>query len=666
MRRLLSYGSLLAKELRNRRRRNDDVDAYQGQLALPRSIAKQRQVSRILQLAGWQLTNKPSQATAFAGWGRKSSGKQSKIRADRHGKQFIALEDGFLRSIGLGQAGEPPLSIILDPIGIYYDATGRSRLEDLLNEPNCVSSELLERARRGMDLMRNNRLSKYNSAAEPMPSELLHSNYVLVIDQTLGDMSIPCGMASASSFNEMLDAAKSNHPGSRIVIKIHPGVTAGINAGHFPKDLVDVTVVDQSINPWDLIENAEAVYAVTSGMGFEALISGKRVYTFGMPFYAGWGLTTDTVQCERRTSRPTLEEMFAAAYLLYPTYYDPLTDTLSDFETVAHLLSFWRDQNEKHKEPTFCLGMSKWKRKAVSAFLRSTYQEPRFLKSSAEALKLAKASNGRVVVWASKSTEKLKAESIAAGVTLHRMEDGFIRSRGLGSDLVPPRSLVLDSSGIYYDSTRASDLETAIEAGNFSNVVLEQAEQLRLHIVNSGLTKYNVGENYLIAALPNDRKIILVPGQVEDDASIKKAAGQIRSNMQLLEMTRAENPDAFIIFKPHPDVDAGNRHGYINPNRALRFADYVETRLSSDAAINQVDEVWTMTSLLGFEALLRNKAVTCFGMPFYAGWGLTTDKQQCARRKRRAQLTEVIAAAYICYPSFIDDNFHRVPVSRIQ
>jgi capsular polysaccharide export protein len=37
--------------------------------------------------------------------------------------------------------------------------------------------------------------------------------------------------------------------------------------------------------------------------------------------------------------------------------------------------------------------------------------------------------------------------------------------------------------------------------------------------------------------------------------------------------------------------------------------------------INQVNEVWTMTSLLGFEALIRGKSVTCLGLPFYCGWG---------------------------------------------
>ena len=73
------------------------------------------------------------------------------------------------------------------------------------------------------------------------------------------------------------------------------------------------------------------------------------------------------------------------------------------------------------------------------------------------------------------------------------------------------------------------------------------------------------------------------------------------------------------------------------------------------AAIEAVDEVWTITSLLGFEALLRGRAVTCLGAPFYAGWGLTRDLgPPMPRRKARPGLDALVHAALIAYPRYFD------------
>jgi capsular polysaccharide export protein len=68
--------------------------------------------------------------------------------------------------------------------------------------------------------------------------------------------------------------------------------------------------------------------------------------------------------------------------------------------------------------------------------------------------------------------------------------------------------------------------------------------------------------------------------------------------------------------------------------------------------------VATITSLTGFEALLRGKAVTVFGRPFYAGWGLTDDVDP-PLRDRRLTLDELTAASLLFYPSYLD------PVKRL-
>jgi capsular polysaccharide export protein len=638
-----------------------------GHLVVGRSILRQRQLCRILAHAGWSPVHGHRKAAACAGWGRKQSGLKAASQARQRGVPSVALEDGFLRSLSLGQLAEPPLSIIIDDVGIYYDATRPSRLENLLNDPALESRVDPERARRCMALMRREKLSKYNHADDHTLDHLA-DDFVLVIDQTANDPSIHYGRASEVTFSEMLQAARDENPGKQIVVKTHPGVVAGVNQGHFDRSDQSVEYIVEQINPWSLLERASSVYTVTSGMGMEALIAGKKVRCFGMPYYAGWGLTTDQLSCERRERSLSLEALFTAAYLEYPVYYDPFFDRLTNFERVAAILSFWKSENSLHRKPTFCVGMSKWKQPSVRAFVRSTHQEPRFIKSADRAIAEARKVRGRIVVWASKARPELEEKCQRAGVELLRMEDGFLRSKGLGSDLVPPLSLVLDRQGIYYDPTRRSDLEALIASGAFDEMQLDNARQMRQQIVNAGLTKYNVGKIRQIPVDAQGRRIILVPGQVADDASIRLGTSDsgVSDNLGLLKATRADNPTAFIIYKPHPDVVAGNRYGRIADPLVLRYADYIASDISSDSILAQCDEVWTMTSLIGFEALLRNKAVTCFGLPFYAGWGLTTDRVPAARRGRQATVDEILAAAYLQYASYIfpgQEGFLRVPTT---
>ena len=61
-----------------------------------------------------------------------------------------------------------------------------------------------------------------------------------------------------------------------------------------------------------------------------------------------------------------------------------------------------------------------------------------------------------------------------------------------------------------------------------------------------------------------------------------------------------------------------------------------------------------MTSLVGFEALLRGLPVVTYGQPFYAGWGLTRDHAPLARRTRRLSLDELVAGALLRYPRYVN------------
>lgn len=243
-------------------------------------------------------------------------------------------------------------------------------------------------------------------------------------------------------------------------------------------------------------------------------------------------------------------------------------------------------------------------------------------------------------------------QGAGAEVRILRVEDGFLRSVGLGAELVRPLSWVIDTRGIYYDARQESDLEWLLGHATFAPALVARARALRERIVASGLTKYNVGAK-LWHRPPQASRVILVPGQVESDASIAFGASGLRRNMELLRQVRQNHPNAYIVYKPHPDVAARLRKTGVDEDRALDWCDAVVPDVPMNALLDAVDEMHVLTSLAGFEALLRGKAVTCHGQPFYAGWGLTTDRLPHPRRQRTLQLDELVAATLILYPIYL-------------
>lgn len=267
----------------------------------------------------------------------------------------------------------------------------------------------------------------------------------------------------------------------------------------------------------------------------------------------------------------------------------------------------------------------------------------------------AKRTGGRIVVWASWRHDRAERQCAAEGVPLARMEDGFLRSVGLGAAFVRSMSLVVDGRGIYYDPSRPSDLEHLLEHGEISDDSIRRARALREALVAANLTKYNVGAGgSLDRIVPAGATGVLVPGQVEDDASIMRGASAVRTNLGLIQAARARWPDAFLIYKPHPDVEAGYRVGRVPDEEALRYCDRIIRDRSIVDLFNECTAIETMTSLAGFEGLLRGLKVAAHGQPFYAGWGLTQDLSPPPRRTRRRSLDELVAATLLIYPRYVD------------
>ncbi|WP_259400242.1 capsular polysaccharide biosynthesis protein [Roseovarius sp. SCSIO 43702] len=599
---------------------------------------RQRRVRRIMELAGYPLAmGRPRADDWIAVWGHSPYAARGEAVAQRTGAPLVRVEDAFLRSLHPGRGGEPPLGLVIDHTGAHFAGAAPSDLETLLATHPLDDTALLDRARAAIARLQEAHLTKYTGFDPDTPCP--DPGYVLVIDQTRDDASVIRGGADANTFREALYYAQEENPGARILIKTHPETVAGHRAGYFsPADISGrITLFSDAVSPWHLLEGAVAVYTVSSQLGFEAILAGHRPRVFGQPFYAGWGLTDDRhpLALSRRGRALTRAQLFAAAMILYPVWYDPYRDRLCDLEdAIATLEAQTRAWREDHRGWS-AHAMRLWKRKPLQGFFG---RHRRMVFDRA-------APDRRHMVWAAQADRAPHADV--------RIEDGFLRSRGLGADLVPPLSLVVDDLGIYYDPTAPSRLEDWIaRRATLRPDQALRAERLVKAITDRGLSKYNLGQAK--PELPAGRRI-LVPGQVEDDASIRLGAGEVRTNRALLEAARAANPDAIVLYKPHPDVEAGLRAGAVPADVVATLADAVLSRTDPAQLLHEVDEVWTITSLMGFEALLRGVEVTTLGAPFYAGWGLTTDLGAVpARRTARPTLDGLVHATLIDYPRYRD------------
>ncbi len=551
-------------------------------------------------------------------------------------------EEGFLR---LERAGvEPPLSLIVDAVGMLHDATAPSEFERLLqsawDEPDLVA-----RAAAGSERLRRERLSLDNDPRRlrlPPPS----GPRVIVVDEPAGDRRAAFALAGDLAFERMLAAARRENPHAEVLVVTDPGASRA-GPGRLG-DTAGVRRIGEPVEAWSVAQGCDRLYAVSAHVGFEAALAGTPVTLFGAPFYAGWGFTDDRLLTPRRTRRRSPLEVFAAAHLACARCYDPFTGGRITFEEALEVLSLCVTRRRENAGRTLAVGFASWKRPWLRAMLGGETGGPRLLPPGESPSPAAVQEADRVVAWASREPEGTAETCRASGRPLLRMEDGFIRSAGLGVGLRAGSSYVLDASGVYYDATRPSDLETLLERTHFPPALLERAARLREAVVEAAVSKYNVGSTDL-PSLPADRPVVLVAGQVADDASLALGLAEV-DDAGLLRRAREADPGALIAFKPHPDVEAGLRPG---AQAADGLCDMVLRGVSSPAALAVADRVEVATSLLGFEALLRGKPVRTHGLPFYAGWGLTDDPG-CARRTRRLTLDELVAGVLILHPRYVD------------
>ena len=578
----------------------------------------------------------------------KKSGKY--LRNNIKNNNLVFIEDGFVHSFGIKKK-KIPLTICYDNNGIYYDCTRNNDLREFLKQK--LSKKNISRAKNIVQLWKKYSISKYNfpSFIEP-PS----SPYILLIDQTFGDLSLEYGDANEDSFKRMFEFAINNWPDHRIIIKTHPDVISYrkkgcIDSSKYVKDNIKVIGGIGQINR--LIEFSSAVCVVTSQVGFEALIYGKDVHVFGQPFYSGLGLTIDhNTNNEKVKKHISLEQLVFASLVKYQICFDPRTKKKCEIEEIMKFIHYSREASKFFPQDLEAINLTPWKARQINRFVYPvTGKNVKFFKRFKSRMK-------NIMVWGKNTRLENYISKVDDFISV---EDGFIRSVGLGGDLYPPLSLLFDKKGIHYDASKVSDLEDQLQNSNVNYSERMRAKKILNLIIKLKISKYNLKITKKIDLPKNaiNKEIIGVLGQVESDNSIIYGVPDNtiqKTNFALVERVRKDYPDAFIIYKPHPDTESGLRAKGERDSDISYYADLIAYKTSLEDLFNKVDRIAVFTSLGGFEALIRGISVITYGLPFYSGWGLTEDKLKnhiwAKRRKRRLTIEELTFISLIKYPFY--------------
>lgn len=584
-------------------------------------------------------------ATAVAVWRGAIGHRQGRKLAASRDLPLFVLDSGLLATPALPHRTMPILSVT----ALHSERAGAIEpgwSEAVLSSTGWEAPEMLRRAQDGIDAVIRGRIG--GVIAAPVHDHGTRRS-VLV------DASAAMNEAAAEA---LLALALAHGEAGRIRLVLDP--SPAFDRLRRRAAASGCVVVAATTDSWSLLDTAETIFTLGGALGFLGLIVGREVHCSAACFYSGWGLTRDSAGIPQHLRRRPLSEIFAASCLQATRYADPFHERRASFEETAALLSDWRHTLDRNARIGCCFGIDFWKRDRTRDFFLSPEAVPEIARTAERALELGHKSGKAIAYWPQRKTmAAFEASARVKGVTVTRIEDGFIRSVGLGTNLVLPASIVADSRGIYYDPTRPSDLEVILAETDFDPALLARAERLAALLVDRRITKYNLAENPVSLEVPEGTRRILVPGQFEDDKSVLLGGAGITTNEELLRRVRAANPGAFIVYKPHPDVESGHRKGIVANEVMTRLADAVVRRTAILSLIDWADEIHTLTSQTGFEALLRGRKVVTYGQPYYAGWGLTMDQNPVARRQRRLTLPELIAGTLILYPRYVD------PVTRL-
>jgi capsular polysaccharide export protein len=122
--------------------------------------------------------------------------------------------------------------------------------------------------------------------------------------------------------------------------------------------------------------------------------------------------------------------------------------------------------------------------------------------------------------------------------------------------------LVIDRTGMHFDATRPSDLETLLARHPLDNTaLLDRARDVMARMVEA--TCPNTAPWTHRWSRP-PRASSLIVDQTRGDASIRLGEANADSFAEMLTWARQDHPDATLVIKTHPETQAGHREGHFD------------------------------------------------------------------------------------------------------
>lgn len=328
----------------------------------------------------------------------------------------------------------------------------------------------------------------------------------------------------------------------------------------------------------------------------------------------------------------------------------------SGFEQFYLVGDNWVDK--PHAPIIIAVGFNDWKFGFIADYLKE-YRiafSPRKVTNLKLAFRMSKLiyKPNNVIVWGYNESPWLNRYLAYNHIDVWRVEDGFLRSSELGASGSTPYSLVFDKKGLYYNTDGSSELNEILNKQKFENL-LRQGEELYNFFLNSKVSKYNPSVTKKDTSIKTKRRVLVI-GQVDNDASLRFCNIDNWSMEDMVRLAKKENPQAEIVYRPHPEVYKGYQNSKFDKSNVEFFATIQNPELDIISSIEKSDHIYTICSLGGLEALIRGKKVTLLGRAFYGGWGLTDDRTSYINRDRSLTLLELFLGTYVIYPKYLCDS----------
>ncbi len=547
---------------------------------------------------------------------------------------------------------------------LYYSLN--NSVTDLLNSDWEISEEEIALSQKAIQMINKYCITKYNQFPVFKPEDSNSEKSILLIDQSLNSQSVLENQANMNNFSNMFMYAFENFPNAKIYIKYHPDTINGIEEGYLHKflkknkllDHPSLQIIDYHCNVASLFYYVSDVLTVTSPVGFEALLRGKNVTTFGNSFYSGHGVTTDQYTLIKKPRN--VLEIFHALFIQNSIYLNPFNNKKGTILDILEYVSLQkRHQNSKHVV-FFRTEFSKSKN--IVKLLNLESKENIYLNNQS---KILLQDSKLILVDSQKHMNHLPKKHSKAFVG-----EGFLFPTETQKN--QPMSMIIDFSAAYYHNKINSDLDEILNNEPFTDYELENVKFFIEDLKSKFNKELEIFPNGNLANIKKeDKKIIFIPGNSEQTQNLFELP--ISSDLELILSVAQREKDSIIIYKPASDSKIKRTKDLFksglpklqetcnnNKNQLI-----VETEAHASHIINLCDEVHLISNNFGIEALIQNKKVINYGQTFFSGRGLTTDVFTSDKQKKEISLERLILGSLMLYPRYKIPNNDCFVSSRI-